>query len=221
MALTGTAPWAGLQLMAMYNQKVAGNLPPIRQVRPEVSTRTEAAVLRAMRPDPLQRQASCAEFVAELGGQPTTPLARPADQLQTRAAIDLSSESAQPATRDASEQFWHVRFFEKGQRKQIKLRAKEIRQGVKSGRLADDMRIAKSESGPWLRLNAFMEFTDLVAQLTRGAKEVEMASDIERTVAALHAGAPLRKHTRNWGMFVVASILVFTALGLAFWIMNR
>jgi hypothetical protein len=220
-AVTGTAPWAGLELMAMYKQKNAGNLPLLRHVRPEISPRTEAAVLRATRAEPSQRQANCAEFVAELGGQPTTPLPRPVEQMPTRAAIDMHCESAPTATRDATEEFWHVRFFEKGQRKQLKLRAKEIRQGVKSGRLADDMRIARSETGPWLRLNAFMEFTDLVAQLSRGAKEVEMASDIERTVAALHAGAPLRRRERNWGLIVAAFIFVVAALGLAIWILNR
>jgi hypothetical protein len=109
-----------------------------------------------------------------------------------------------------------------GQRKQVKLRAEEIRHGVRSGRLAKNIRVARSEEGPWLHLNAFNQFVDLVAQLSRDAKQTEMQSDIERTVAALHAGAPLRHRERNWTWLLWAGgLLAFGAAGLVIWLLKR
>src|SRR5207244_920379 len=115
----------------------------------------------------------------------------------TRAELDLGPNPV-PAPAAATSDVWFVRYFDKsGNSKQLKLRSDEIRQGVRSGRLAENLRISRSADGPWLHLSGFNEFVDLVAQLSRSAKESEMESSIERTVAALHAGAPLRSRQRS------------------------
>jgi serine/threonine protein kinase len=220
-ALTGVVPWAGLEPFAMYKQKIAGNLPPPRQMKPQISPRTEAVILRAMRIDPRERFANCGQFIVDLGAQPARPMPVPIDEEPTRAAIDMSDDTQGAPSSAAREDTWHVRFFEKGQRKQLRLRSSEIRHGVKSGRLADDMRISRSENGPWLRLSAFSEFVDLVAQLTRGAEAVEMESEIQSTLAALHAGAPLRRRERNWQLLIAGSLVALVTLGVAYWLLHH
>jgi serine/threonine protein kinase len=220
-AITGVVPWAGLEPLAMYKEKSIGNLPDARQIRPEISLRTETVIRRAMRIDPAQRYANCGQFIAELGGQPAQPLPPPVEEQPTRTAIDVSAPPPGPRFSDPKEDAWYVRFFEKGQRKQVRLRSNEIRHGVKSGRLADDMRISRAENGPWLHLSAFSEFVDLVAQLTRCAEAVNMESDIHRTVAELHAGAPLRRRERNWKVIVIGGLLVLVAAAGAYWLLTH
>ncbi len=220
-ALTGVVPWAGLDPAAMYKQKMAANLPPPRKVRPEISAAVEAVILRAMHVEPGRRFADCAAFVTELGGKPARSLPGPIEEVATRAAVDLSADAAIAPGRDVAGGTWFVRFFEKGQRRQQKLRTQEIRQAIKSGRLAENMRLSRTENGPWMHLSAFQEFVDLVAQLSRGAKEQEMQSDIERTVAALHAGAPLRQREQSRGWLIFAGIAVLAIVALVVWLLLR
>jgi serine/threonine protein kinase len=218
-ALTGMVPWAGLDPLSMYKQKNAGNLPAPRQVQPQISLRTESVILRAMKIEPQERFSNCGQFIAELGGNPTRPVPVPVDEEPTRLAIDVTNDTPVLDSRRSAEREgqWYVRFFEKGQRKQLYLRSSEIRHGVRSGRLADDMRISRSENGPWLRLSAFSEFVDLVAQLTRGAEAVEMESAIHNTVAKLQAGAPLRERERSRRLVLFGVLGALVALALVFW----
>jgi serine/threonine protein kinase len=220
-ALTGVVPWAGLEPLAMYKAKLANTLPAPRQVQSAISLRAESVILRAMSIDASQRYSNCSQFIAELGGQPERPVPLPVEEQATRAALDLNNGAVEPRRGDLREDVWHVRFFEKGQRKQLKLRSSEIRQGVKSGRLADNMRISRAESGPWLRLSAFSEFVDLVAQLTHSPEAIAMESDIHRTVAELHAGAPLRRRERDWLRLIIAGVAALAALGLGYWLLAR
>jgi eukaryotic-like serine/threonine-protein kinase len=220
-AVTGVVPWAGLEPFAMYKQKNAGNLPTPRKLRTQISPRIEAVILRAMHVDPAQRFPNCGQFIAELGGHPSRPVPVPVQEEPTRAAIDVTGDPLARRRAEVKEDVWYVRYFEKGRKKQLPLRSSEIRQGVKSGRLADDMRVSRSENGPWLPLSAFNEFVDLVAQLTRGAETVEMESEIHSTVAALEAGAPLRRRERNWRLLIVGGLVALAVLAGALWLLSH
>lgn len=220
-ALTGVVPWAGLEPMAMYKQKCAGDIPAPRQVQPNITPRTETVILRAMRVDPNQRYSDCGKFIAELGGRPNRPVPEPIEDQPTRAAIDLTAEPAPIRIVEPREDTWHVRFVEKGLFKQLRLRSAEIRQGAKSGRLTNELRISRNENGPWMPLSAYSEFVDLVAQLTRGAEAVKMESSIHQTVAELHAGAPLRRRERNWRLVVAGGLIAALALVTAVWVLTH
>jgi hypothetical protein len=83
------------------------------------------------------------------------------------------------------------------------------------------MRISRSDNGPWLPLSAHSEFLDLVAHLTRGAEAVEMESEIQNTVAKLHAGAPLRQRERNWRLAIAAGAIAIVILAAILWLIAR
>ncbi len=225
MLLAGVVPWPGLEPLAMYQRKLADDLPHIRSLNPAVSERVAAVIRRATDPDPAKRFENCVDFLSEIEGRPREARPLPIEEQPTRAEVDVAAGGAagRQAAGAADEQHvWFVRYFDaSGQRKQVKLRTDDVRQSVKSGRLAGDMRISRNENGPWLHLNAFNDFVDLVAQLKHSPKQTEMKSDIVRTVEALRAGAPLRRREKNWLPIVIAGVVIVGALGLAIWILNR
>lgn len=231
-ALTGKLPWPGLAPLEMYQRKRAGDLTPVRQLRPDASDRVAAVIERATQVDPQSRYATAAEFLAGLEGRRSSaaepPLAEPLPETTTRDEIDLRAQPSVsvPASGPAAEapsDGWFVKFIDAdGQIKLLKLREDDIRHGLKSGRLARQLRIARSEHGPWLLPNAYKEFVDLVAQIKRGADAIEMQSDIERTVASLRAGAPLRRRQFDWRPLVwVGVVLAAGVIALALWLANR
>jgi serine/threonine protein kinase len=202
-ALTGVVPWAGVEPLEMYKRKRREPLPSLRGASPPVSEKTEAAIGRATRPEPTDRFPRVSEFLRALGV--ATAASRPRRSIESPTAVELDIArpvaARLPADADVAD-VWYVRYTEAGQRKQLRLRSAEIRQGVRSGRLARDIRVARAEAGPWLHLSGFNEFVDLVAHLSRNKQETKMESDIERTVAALRAGAPLRRRERSWAWVV-------------------
>jgi serine/threonine-protein kinase len=218
--LTGSVPWAGLDITEVYKQKQAGDLTPVRQLVPNVSSHTESVVRRATQPVPDRRYASCGELIAELQTL-AGPNAAQAALATTPRVVD--ARPGEPARIEAAPQAvdWFVRYFDKdGKRRQLRLRTDEVRQGVKSGRLATDMRVARSEQGPWLHLSAHNEFVDLLAQLSRGTQEAAMEQDIHKTVAALHAGAPLRRRERTWGLWLAIGAALAVVAALAVWLLQ-
>jgi serine/threonine protein kinase len=225
-ALTGTIPWAGLDPLQSYERKLVGDLPSVKQLVPILSVRVESVVRRAMEVKPERRFVSCAEFLSAIEGRERAARPLPIEEAPTRDEVDLGSEPPKqpaPPVQDAEQVAWFVRYFDAtGERRQVKLRAEEIRQGIRSGRLADDMRVSRSEQGPWLHLSAFNEFVGVVAQLRHSTQQQsEMKSDIERTVEALRAGAPLRRRERNWLPLIVGGLAAAALLGLAAWLLNR
>jgi serine/threonine-protein kinase len=218
--LSGAAPWAGLDITEVYKRKQAGDLAPVRQLVPSVSSRTESVIERATQPVPDRRYANCGELIAELQPPAGATMARPAVLAQPLADEQGPSAAVRPdPTPQAVD--WFVRYFDKdGKRRQLRLRTDELRQGVKSGRLATDMRVARSEQGPWLHLSAYNEFVDLLAQLSRGTQEAAMEKDIHKTVAALHAGAPLRRRDRPWALWLAIGAAVVVAAALAIWLLQ-
>ena len=224
-ALAGVVPWLGIDMVEMYRRKRAGDLPPVRALNPRVSAQTEAVIVHAMRGDPRDRPADCGEFLSELEGR-TRP-ARPQrfEEVPTRPAID---EPVLPEVQVANQLpagLFLVRHAGKtAEGKPVKLHTDEIRDALKSGRLIpQNMRVARSEQGPWLPVNAFPEFTALVAQLTRPVEQSNIEADIARTLKDLHAGAPLRRSERGpWGWVLwIGGVLALGAVALSAWLAKR
>jgi serine/threonine protein kinase len=72
--ITGELPFGQGDPVRIMTRKLNNELTPIRQLAPEVSAQTEAAILRAMDPDPHRRTATCRAFLADLQGcGPMTP----------------------------------------------------------------------------------------------------------------------------------------------------
>jgi tRNA A-37 threonylcarbamoyl transferase component Bud32/dienelactone hydrolase len=65
--LTGEPPFIGNTLQATLTRVLTETPPPAREKRPEVAESVSAAIARAMRKNPADRQASVAELIAEIG----------------------------------------------------------------------------------------------------------------------------------------------------------
>jgi serine/threonine protein kinase len=72
MGLTGRMPFAGANLGAILNQKLANELLPPRKLVPSLSECVDRAVRRSLLVDPQRRQASCLEFISDLTGEKET-----------------------------------------------------------------------------------------------------------------------------------------------------
>jgi serine/threonine protein kinase len=82
MAVTGELPFRARSVKAIgtvYKKKLVDDLTPPRQLVPELSERVEAAVLRALRADRSERQASVLEFIESLAEQIEPEAAAPAE----------------------------------------------------------------------------------------------------------------------------------------------
>jgi serine/threonine protein kinase len=73
----------------MYKKKLANEIAPPRQLVPELSERLEAAVLRALRADRAERQASVVEFIESL----VAPAEAPAPAREARAKKRVAAHS--------------------------------------------------------------------------------------------------------------------------------
>jgi serine/threonine protein kinase len=71
--LTGELPFGVGDPVRIMMRKLNGELKPVRQVVPEVTARTEAALLRAMEPDPQRRTPTCRDFLDDLLGRRVVP----------------------------------------------------------------------------------------------------------------------------------------------------
>lgn len=69
-AVTGAQPFEARGYLSMVEKKFAGKLVPPRQLTPELSERLESIIIRALSVNPIDRPASCIEFMRELGGEP-------------------------------------------------------------------------------------------------------------------------------------------------------
>jgi serine/threonine-protein kinase len=66
--LAGTTPFTGATARAMFARHVAGQVPPLTTVRPDVGARLERVVLRALALEPADRFPSAAALEAALAG---------------------------------------------------------------------------------------------------------------------------------------------------------
>jgi len=69
MAVTGKMPFAGADLSAILEQKLADKLMPPKRLVPALSDHVDWAIRRALLNDPDRRFGSCPEFIAALAGE--------------------------------------------------------------------------------------------------------------------------------------------------------
>jgi serine/threonine protein kinase len=68
MAVTGQLPFLARSLKAMLDKKAKNDLVPPGQLVPDLSPQVEAAICRSVRANPLERPASCLQFLEVLSG---------------------------------------------------------------------------------------------------------------------------------------------------------
>jgi serine/threonine-protein kinase len=91
------------QLLTGYDPTLTPmRLPPVRQLRPDVSPQTEAAVAQALQLSPDQRFASAVGFARALGAPLSAPLAAQAMVNVTEVAPMAATERAPAATKPAT-----------------------------------------------------------------------------------------------------------------------
>jgi serine/threonine protein kinase len=65
-AVTGRVPFEGCASLIALNKKVKGDIPSARELVPDLSPRVDAAIRKAMDPDPAKRPVSCLTFTKML-----------------------------------------------------------------------------------------------------------------------------------------------------------
>lgn len=66
MAVTGEVPFQGDDISIILSRKLSNDLPPPRQIVPELSERLDWTIRRAMQVDPKRRHADCLDFIEAL-----------------------------------------------------------------------------------------------------------------------------------------------------------
>jgi serine/threonine protein kinase len=94
--VTGELPFGQGDPVRILMAKMSNALTPPRHLVPELSERTERAILRALDPEPERRTASCREFVDELLGR-TAP--RPAARARVHSSEDQTEEELRKTQR--------------------------------------------------------------------------------------------------------------------------
>jgi serine/threonine protein kinase len=146
MAVTGELPFRSCSPLDAWMKKVQNDYPPPRELNPHLSERLDWAIRRAMSADPMQRPATCREFVEDISGR------------STRRPGSSSSESG-PAD------LWYLVYTDEfGTTHTVKGALQSIRRCLKEGRLGDagNIRISRSPTGPFEPLRTHSEFRDLV-----------------------------------------------------------
>jgi eukaryotic-like serine/threonine-protein kinase len=150
MMVTGEVPFKAHGPLDSYMKKIENDLPPPRQVVPDLSERIDWAIQRAMSADPERRPASCREFVEDLTGRSTRKMA----------PVDKTASSQQ--------EIWYLVYQDdEGNTHTVKGTVPGIRRSLKEGLLGDanDVRASRRKSGEFEPLRSFPEFRDLVIGL--------------------------------------------------------
>lgn len=146
MAVTGELPFRSCSPLDAWMKKVQNDYPPPRELNPHVSERLDWAIRRAMSADPMQRPATCREFVEDISGR------------STRRVGSNSSTSGQA-------DLWYIVYNDEfGTTHTVKGSMQSIRRCFKEGRLGDanNIRVSRFPAGPFEALRTHPEFRDLV-----------------------------------------------------------
>lgn len=146
MAVTGELPFRSCSPLDAWMKKVQNDYPPPRELNPHLSERLDWAIRRAMSADPMQRPATCREFVEDISGR------------STRRVGSNSSSSGQ-------NDLWYIVYSDEfGTTHTVKGSMQSIRRCFKEGRLGDanDIRVSRFPAGPFEQLRTHPEFRDLV-----------------------------------------------------------
>jgi serine/threonine protein kinase len=146
MAVTGELPFRSCSPLDAWMKKVQNDYPPPRELNPNLSERLDWAVRRAMSADPMQRPATCREFVEDISGRSTRRV------------------GSQSADMNASDLWYLVYTDEFGTTHTVKGAMQSIRRCLKEGRLGDacNIRVSRNAAGPFESLRTHPEFRDLV-----------------------------------------------------------
>lgn len=146
MAVTGELPFRSCSPLDAWMKKVQNDYPPPRELNPHISERLDWAIRRAMSADPMQRPATCREFVEDISGRSTR---RVGSSGSTAGQSDL----------------WYIVYTDEfGTTHTVKGAMQSIRRCFKEGRLGDanDIRVSRFPAGPFELLRTHPEFRDLV-----------------------------------------------------------
>ncbi len=146
MAVTGELPFRSCSPLDAWMKKVQNDYPPPRELNPHISERLDWAIRRAMSADPMQRPATCREFIEDISGR------------STRRVGSASSLSPQ-------NDLWYLVYTDEfGTTHTVKGAMQSIRRCLKEGRLgdADNIRVSRTPGGPFEPLRTHTEFRDLV-----------------------------------------------------------
>jgi eukaryotic-like serine/threonine-protein kinase len=190
MAITGELPFQSAGPLDAWMKKVKSDIAPPSELVPELPTRLDWAILRALSPDPGQRPNSCHEFIEDLKGQsdrePT-----PVEDVPSVTLANLwhllypGPEDTIHATRETTE---------------------GVRRALQDGSLgdADGLRLSRKPLGPFEPVRNFAEFRDLVLPVpsggpvdiaTRADGEFMGIGDADCEMGAAPAGAHMRAAT--------------------------
>lgn len=155
--LTGKPPFQGLGPLDAWMKKVHDEFPAPREENKGISRRVDWAIRRGMRANPLERPATCREFVEDLLGRST----RPADKA-TRAP-------GEPET-------WYLRYpDENGQDRLVQGTRQGVRRSLREGLLGDARNVQGSmaREGPFKPLELWPEFRDLCLESRAGTARAQ------------------------------------------------
>ena len=133
-----------------WMKKVQNELPPPRQLVPELSERLDWAVRRAMSSQADLRPASCREFVEDLTGHSTRRVP----------TTDVNATLGE---------LWYLVYQdETGEKHTVKGTTPAIRRSLKEGLLGDAANVlaSRTKAGPFDALQVYPEFRDLVLALS-------------------------------------------------------
>lgn len=170
MMVTGQLPFAACGPLDAWMKKINNELPPPRQLLPELGERVDWAIRRSMSADPAQRAASCREFVEDLTGQGTR-------------RISAATTGVEPR-----DQWFLVYKDDDGVVHTVRGTTSGIRKSLREGLLGDagNIRIGRDKQGPFDPLRDRAEFRDLLIEPAPMAL-VKTPVTLSRPIAALEA----------------------------------
>ncbi len=145
MMVTGVMPFDGSGPLDCWMKKARNEFAPPRELVPGLTERTSSAIMRAMSATPEKRPPTCRDFVEDLLGRSTRPAEAPATPVST--------------------EVWYLAYKDEiGQSHTVKGATEGIRKALQDRLLGDARNIvaAKSKQGPFLPLESFDEFRDLM-----------------------------------------------------------
>jgi serine/threonine protein kinase len=146
MMVTGELPFQGAGPFETWQKKVKGELVPPRRLVRGLSPDIEAAIVRAVNPNPKLRHASCQELADELRGK------GPPQRLAARSTENNAD-------------LWYLVYPERdGEKYTLTGSTPELRGALVQGRCGDvrQVRVSRAQRGPFEPLTACPEFSDLL-----------------------------------------------------------
>jgi serine/threonine protein kinase len=194
MMVTGKLPFQAPGPFETWTKKIKGELTPVRDLVPDLSSRVDSAIARAMDPDPTRRQSSCQEFADDLLGR--------------------SREATGPSKASEQNNLWYLVYRDGlGEMDTRKGSTESLRRSLIQGHFGNvrQVRLGRAELGPFEPLEHFEEFRDLLnlgleedpdqTASTEALSQRTSPADLLKTVLmllAVAAGAAAIGHLVFW-----------------------